>query len=280
MQTMSKLDILCELNRENMEFYHYLEKRIAHGKNYFTIDDAVKELGKSKNAIRLSISHLMAKNEIVSPAKGFYLMVPPEYRVIGCIPADQFIPYLMECLGHKYYVGLITAASYYGASHQASQIFQVITEHQLRRITCGKVKIQFIKNMQLKDVPTNMVSTPKSRLIISTPESTAMDLLRFIKQSGGLNNIVTLLSDLKEQISEDKLGLILESQPELAWKQRLGYIFEFIGAKNLADVIENHLSKQKRIDYILLNPNIKKFTKKKKNETWKIIENVKIESDI
>ncbi len=85
---------------------------------------------------------------------------------------------------------------------------------------------------------------------------------------------------LKEQISEDKLRSVLENQPGLAWKQRLGYIFELNGAKNLANIVKNYLSALTRIDYTLLNPNLKKFNKKKKNATWKIIENVKIESDI
>jgi predicted transcriptional regulator of viral defense system len=263
-----------------MEFKDYLNNKIAHGKCYFTMDDAVKTLGKTRNAVALSIAHFVTRNEIVSPAKGFYVIISPEYKNLGCIPAEQFIPYLMEYLGHEYYAALLMAASYYGASHQAPQVFQVITENKLRSIICGRVKIQFIKNQYLSKIPINLISTPKSRLAVSTPEATAMDLLRFPKQSGGLNNITTILSELKDMISEENLKLLLEQQPEIAWKQRLGYIFEIINAPNLADVIKNYLASLDRVDYILLNPTIKKAHKKKINETWKIIENVKLESDI
>jgi predicted transcriptional regulator of viral defense system len=263
-----------------MGFKDYLNNKIAHGKCYFTMRDAVTTLSKTKNAVGLSIAHFAARNEIISPAKGFYVIISPEYKNLGCIPAEQFIPYLMEYLGHKYYAALLTAASYYGSSHQAPQVFQVITESKLRPIVCGRVKIQFIKNQLIAEVPIALISTPKSRLAVSTPEATVMDLLRFPKQSGGLNTIITIISELKEVISEEKLKLLVQQQPGVAWKQRLGYIFELINAPHLADIVKNYLNRLDRVDYILLNPNVKKPRKNKINAIWKIIENVKIESDI
>ena len=186
----------------------------------------------------------------------------------------------MEYLGYKYYVGLITAASYYGASHQAPQIFQVMVKKELRSITCGKVKIQFIKNRTIEKVPSTAISTAKSRLVISSPEATAMDLLKFIKQSGGLNNVATILTELKDSINAEKLRDIIEKQTGLVWKQRLGYILELIGADTLASVIKGYLLKQPRVDYILLQPGLTRTHLRERNQTWKVIENVKVESDI
>jgi len=57
-------------------------------------------------------------------------------------------------------------------------------------------------------------------------------------------------------------------------------LLEFVGANELVGALKMHLSKKKRLDYILLAPE-KKVTKKSKiNKTWKLIENTKIESDI
>jgi len=42
------------------------------------------------------LSRLAAKGAIASPAREFYLIVPPEYRGLGCLPAEQFVPALME----------------------------------------------------------------------------------------------------------------------------------------------------------------------------------------
>ena len=68
-------------------------------------------MGKSRLALLSSIMHLVAKGELVSPAKGFYIIVTPEYKVLGCLPAEQFIPYLMEYWGYQYYAGLLIALS-------------------------------------------------------------------------------------------------------------------------------------------------------------------------
>lgn len=261
-----------------MDIRNYVDTRTAHGKCYFTLDEACKKLAKSKNAISLSAAHLIQKGELASPARGFYVIIPPEYRILGCIPADQFIPHLMSYLGRKYYAALITAASYYGAAHQAPQVFQVITEKQMRPIHCGKVQIQFIKSLHIEEVPVTIVTS--SGLKVSTPEATAMDLLKFLKQSGGLNNVATILAELKDSINKQKLKLLLENTKEMAWKQRLGYILELFGAYDLANIIKKYIDQQSRVDYVLLHPYQKKSSKQKKNTSWKIFENVTIESDI
>ena len=55
----------------------------------------------------------MKKREIAMPYQGFYVIVPPGYRSLGCRPAEQFIPDLMNYLGEYYYVGLLSAAEYH-----------------------------------------------------------------------------------------------------------------------------------------------------------------------
>jgi hypothetical protein len=44
--------------------------------------------------------------DLVSPAKAFYVIVPPEYQAYGCIPAEKLIPILMDHLNIDYYVAL------------------------------------------------------------------------------------------------------------------------------------------------------------------------------
>ncbi len=120
----------------------------------------------------------MASRLLATPAKGFYVIVPPEYQILGCLPAEHFIPYLMEYWQCPYYVGLLTAAGYHGATHQAVQVFQVMINGRTKpSIQCGKVKIRFIANRHLSETPVQSISTAKSMLTVSTPEGTAMDLL-------------------------------------------------------------------------------------------------------
>lgn len=264
-----------------MNFSDYIDDLQRHGKCSFTIQHAQAALNKSRKAIYSSIEHMRIKNELASPAKGFYVIVPPEYRALGCLPAEHFIPYLMEYWECSYYVGLVTAASYHGATHQAAQTYQVIIQgHGRPPIHCGKIKIQFISNRHLNETPVQSVSTAKCILKVSTPEATAMDLLNYPHQSGGLNHIATILAELQESMRPENLLMLAKAQSTLAWKQRLGYLLDVVGALKLARVLEKHIAQQKRVDYIPLMSGLENSGQSSRNVTWRIIENAMVESDI
>jgi predicted transcriptional regulator of viral defense system len=264
-----------------MNFNEYINDLVRRGKCSFTLSQAQSALGKSRKAINSSVEHLLSKSELATPARGFYVIVPPEYQILGCLPAEHFIPYLMEYWGYHYYAGLLTAAKYHGATHQAVQVFQVMIQGRSRPpIICGKVKINFIANKNLAETPVQIFSTAKSMLKISTPEGTAMDLLTYPEHAGGLNHIATVLAELQESMKPEKLLTLVESESTLAWKQRLGYILEILGASKLAEVLKKYLKLQHRIDYIPLMSGLKNFSNASRNSTWKIIENATIESDI
>lgn len=80
----------------------------------------------------------------IVPAPGFYVIVPPEYRSSGCLPADQLIPAVMERLGLPYYAGLLSAAQYHGAAHHRPQEFQVMLAKARRAIRCGQLRVAFM----------------------------------------------------------------------------------------------------------------------------------------
>lgn len=56
--------------------------------------EARSALGVSVAAAKLALNRLIKKGAIASPARGFYVTFPPEYRSIGCLPEDQFNPAL------------------------------------------------------------------------------------------------------------------------------------------------------------------------------------------
>ena len=57
-------------------------------------------------------------------------------------------------------------------------------------------------------------------------------------------------------------------------------MLEMVNAHDLAKVLKIHLSNQKRVDYIPLATDVKIKKNVDRNAAWKIIENIKIESDI
>ncbi len=104
----------------------YIDDLASQGLYHFTIENFAKARRLSLIAARAALRRLAEHGKVAMPHRGFIVIVPPEYRAIGCLPADQFIPELMNHLNEPYYAGLLSAAMYYGAAHQAPQTFQIV----------------------------------------------------------------------------------------------------------------------------------------------------------
>jgi hypothetical protein len=143
------------------------------GRYFFTSQEAHESLGASPDGVKLAINLLRRKGDIASPARGFYVMVPPEYRALGCLPADQFIPALMEKAETPYYAPLLSAAQCHGAAHNRPQEFQVMLGKPRRPIECGKVRVVFHARKRVADVPMQRINTPRGTMAVSTPAATA-----------------------------------------------------------------------------------------------------------
>ena len=102
---------------DSLQLKGYLAQLMQGGRYFFTSEDASRKLGASRDAVKLALNRLRRKGEIASPGRGLYVIVPPEYRSLGCLPADQFIPDLMRHAKAPYYAGLLSAAQYHGAAH-------------------------------------------------------------------------------------------------------------------------------------------------------------------
>lgn len=214
----------------------YLVDLAARGRRHFTTEEAASALGCSIPAVRAALRRLEAKGEIAHPHRGFHVIVPPEYRRLGCLPADQFVPQLMEHLGERYYVALLSAAELHGAAHHRPQAFQVMVKTNRRAIECGEVRVQFIAR---KDVETTSViekKTPRGFLRVASPEATALELVGYADQCGGLDNVATVLAELVEVIDAERLVSECMRSP-LAWVQRLGYLLDLTGKHDLADTL-------------------------------------------
>jgi len=255
----------------------------SKGKCYFTKDEALKELQISNSSLNSRIYRLKQKGEIISPAKNLYVIVPPEYKSFGCIPAEELIPILMKYKQTDYYVCLLTASMYHGASHQKPQVFQVITNKRLKSLIFGKINIEFIYKKSIANLPTQNITVRTGYLKLSSPELTTIDLLTYPKHAGGLNHIATVLSELVNVIDSKKLISYAKSYGEKACLQRLGYILDHIDSANnrnkklIISNLKNYLVKQ-RLVYMPLASELP-IKGSQRNDRWMIIENTTIESD-
>ena len=266
-----------------INYRDYIKYIRSSGHFSFTTDEAMSYLGVSRNAFNCGMYKLRKKGEIVSPAKNLYVIVPPEYQAIGCIPAEELLPILMKYLNVAYYGCLLSAALYHGASHQKPQVFQVMTDKQLKTVNCGKVRIDFIYKKSLANLPTQNITVKTGYLTIATPELTAMDLLNYPRHVGGVNHIATVLSELIEKVDPILLIKLVHESAEKSWVQRLGYILEKIDSmdeekqQHIADLLYQSLAKPLRM--VPLVPELQ-TTGNERNPRWMIIENTNIESDL
>ncbi len=268
------------------KFSDYLKHVRSSGRHYFSLRDAMEYLKVSKDSVLSATYRSKKQGDLISPAKGLYIIVPPEYQNFGCIPAEELVPVLMKYLGLNYYAGLLSAAVYHEATHQKPNSFQIVCDKQIRKnLQFGKVKIDFIYKKSLRDLPLKKIVVNSGYLNISSPELTVMDLLFYPNKSGGLNHIATVLSEIS--LNKKEIIKLAKSQKNKTWLQRLGYILDKIkndlGAENYSDhgVAENikkYLSAQK-IKYTPLASEISAngYSRCKK---WMIIENTTIESDL
>ena len=230
----------------SMNLSQYIEGLQAKGSYCFSRTDAVAALESSTLAASAALRRLKHHGAIAMPYRGFYVIVPPEYRQMGCLPANQFIPSLMEYLKEPYYAGILSAAECYGAAHQRPQAFQVIVEHSRPGIIYGSVRVDFIKRNNTSLMPTRDFKTPRGYLKVSTPEVTAFDLIGYPHHTGGLDNTVTVLAELAESLDAVRLADIAGLSP-ITWSQRLGYLLELIGEAGLAEGLAAYVAGRKPV---------------------------------
>ena len=258
----------------------YLEDLLSVGKLSFSINQLVKDFPDfSLNALQMNLKRLNKKNKIRHIIKGFYVIITPEYRSRKIISPELFIDQLFEYLKRPYYVGLLSAAALHGASHQqAMEYYVFIDKPAIRPTNVEGLKINYVVKNNLSQLGVAKRKTDAGYINISTPELTAVDLIAYQHRIGGLNRASTLLYELSDSMSPEKLSEILNNNFQYSVLQRLGYILDIVlNKKELSSVIKIFLS-DKKVFRVPLKPG---YNKKGSviNNDWKVIQNFNIETD-
>ncbi len=255
----------------------YIVDLAAHGRHHFTTEEAVMALGGSVEAVRAALRRLKAKGEIADPHRGFHVIVPPEYRRLGCLPADHFVPQLMQHLAEPYYVTLLSAAELHGAAHQRPQAFQVMVKTNRRPIECGDIRVRFIARKDMERSPVVEKKTPRGPLRVASPEATALELVGYTDQSGGLDNVASVLTELVEALDADRLVAEASRSP-IAWAQRLGYLLDLTDHRDLADKLLPYVSAHAKVVSPLVRS--RSHAGAKRDERWMVAVNASVEPDL
>ena len=252
----------------------------AQGRFTFTttevraVQDRVSAAGTAAALDRAGADHI-----IVSPIRGFHVVLPLEDRGTGMPSWRLFLDPLMAHLQMPYYVGLLTAASIHGATPQAAQIVQVVTPRPRRPIHAGRLAIEFVVRRTAAQAPVQLVTTPSGRMRVATPEMVGLDLVRYPTRAGGWDNVLTVLRDLAPAMRRSGMKAALAVEPSTPDLQRLGHLLDRVGADDITAVLAAQL-RGRRIAWVPLAPGEPAIADpSERDATWRVVLNAEPEAD-
>ncbi len=140
-----------------------------------------------------------------------------------------------------------------------------------------KLKISFFSKNTWEQDDIVQKTTNAGYINISSPELTVFDLLAYTEKIG-LNRATTVLQELAQNMKVSALSRTAKRYPSTPVIQRLGYILDkVLGEEKLAEALQKSLS-NRRIVPVLLST--QKTKQGEMDETWKVIKNMEIESDL
>lgn len=256
----------------------YLDNIRSFGRYSFTLEELQSEFNVSYRALKQNLYRLKSKNEIAQVRQGFYVIIPPEYSKQGMLPPYLFIDDLLKSLNKPYYVALLSAAALHGAAHQQPMEYFVITQTPApRNISNENLKISFFSknDWELDDIVQK--TTDAGYLNVSSAELTALDLIAYVDKIG-LNRATTVLQELSQTMKVSVLSKTAKRYPITSVIQRLGYILQkVLGEDKLAEALMKVLDNK---TFVPIPLSTSKEKKGETDETWKIIKNMEIESDL
>ncbi|MFA5816665.1 MAG: type IV toxin-antitoxin system AbiEi family antitoxin [Bacteroidales bacterium] len=271
-----------ENDKTNRNLESWVEQQLSLGRYGFSLGNLRRSFkGHSVIALKSALKRLSDKGKIISIYKGFYLILPPQYSDKGVLPPALFVDPFMKFLERPYYVALLNAAAYHGASHQQPQEYFVMTTFPVLRATQKKgLKLNYVS---IKSIPEKLLEQKKTEagyLNVSNPALTATNLVQFEKRIGGLSRAATVLNELIEVITPMDFNKDLLDYVPVTALQRLGYLMEFACLNNeLADALFTAMKNQSLNFYrIPLKPSLPIKGHSSANR-WSVIENTKIEID-
>lgn len=182
----------------------------------------------------------------------------------------------MRHLGRSYYVALLSAAEIHGAAHQRPQVLQVMVTKAVRNRDHGRARLRFYVNGRLGDTPALQSRTRTGNLDVSTPEATALDLMTRPRDSGGLDNVATVLIELVEEEKLDPVRLadLAENFPD-STVHRIGWMLDNFtnGFDTTPLAVAVGTSSMTALD-----PQAGR--RGKVDTKWRVIENARIEPDV
>jgi predicted transcriptional regulator of viral defense system len=247
---------------------------LAEGRSTFTVADVVDRTGAAASAVHAAVKYAADHHRVFSPVRGLYVIVPPEHRPAGVVPAAHFIDAMMKHLEADYYVAFASAAQWWGAAHQAPQTFDVVTSRHVLDRDLDRVRIRFHTSTRIDADEVRRVTGPRTMINVASPNLTAVDLASRPKLAGGLSNVATILSELPDLDGSRLAELVGRRSRSDA--RRLGWLLNL--ARDDLDLEPLHLlARAEDGQPTLLS--VRGERRGDRDERWGVLVNAAVESD-
>lgn len=254
----------------------FILSRLERGHYTFSLREAESAVGTGEKT-RKALSRMAKQGWLFSPSKGFYVIIDPQHRGSGFLPVEWFIDDWMKHLGGHYYLGILTAAMLHGASHQKPQQVQVVRDKVFADVDKGPYHISFFYKKSIPESCFEQRQSPAGYFRISTPEMIAYDILRYPKACPSLDLATTVMQELGEKISPDRLASLVGSGAEVATLQRIGWLLDYSGWSEKTSALAERL-RDKQMAWRSMRTDMPKDGPREPK--WRVIANAEIEADL
>jgi predicted transcriptional regulator of viral defense system len=200
------------------------EHLLSQGRYWLTIEEAADLLQRDRRTLYPRLSELERSGKLFSPTQGLYVIVPPEYRSWGVVPAEWFIDPMMNRLNRRYYVSFLAAAARHGASHQAPQTFQVVVDRKLVDKDFERIRLRFVRSHRVEPDSCESAQSRTGTFHLASKETTLVDLAWRPRLGGGMSNVATILREIGE-INGEELARVASAKGR-GTARRLGWLFQ------------------------------------------------------
>lgn len=268
------------INIPNMSLAEWINEQEERGITTFSFQQIRRVFHEhSERNLKTYVNRLILSKRIENVYRGFYVIIPTQYKLKGVVPPIYYINELMEYIGKPYYVGLLSAATIYGASHQRAMLTQIVTTGPRARISKRNALIDWNYRQQ---IPSELIETRNAemgRINYSSAELTAVDIIQFATKIGGFQRATTVLAELVDIIDISKMENILQ-YTTTSTMQRFGFLLEYILLEqDKADILYNILKmKNGYLNDILMSSEHPALDNAESNR-WRVNMNIGIEID-
>ena len=267
---------------------HYLDEQLSRGRSYFSKEEALKALKVTAEAFTAAATRLIKKHRLISPWRGFYLILRPEDRITGAPDPVRWIDLLMKYLKLDYRVSLLRAATFHGASHQAAMVFQLVVPKQLRGFDIGRQRIQFIYQTPVTFDEINrpewlqQLKSETGFAKVAGVELMLLDSARYFHKAGGINGLAQIVHDIGSK-ADPRILAKAAALYENSAVRRLGYLFDQFGQERQSKALAPFARKAKSMKP--LDPSVKLLIEgmadlAEKDNKWMLIINESVEIDL